>query len=118
MDQVKRVGESATELGVRSENEISGRRSPIPYRACMVIGLGGLFAGVTGPLLSTFIVVPTLYGIGWRDWRSHERPPLRSTFQLSRSVSGNGLLHRTSIGGSALVPRGVGEADTEQTELE
>src|SRR6185503_18209417 len=30
-------------------------RSPIPYRACLLIGLGGLFAGVTGPLLSTFI---------------------------------------------------------------
>ncbi len=30
-------------------------RSSIPYRACLLIGLGGLFAGVTGPLLSTFI---------------------------------------------------------------
>lgn len=46
-----------TELGVRTQAEISGarRRSPIPYRACLLIGLGGLFAGVTGPLLSTFI---------------------------------------------------------------
>ena len=46
-----------TELGVRPQNGISdiGRRSPIPYRACLLIGLGGLFAGVTGPLLSTFI---------------------------------------------------------------
>jgi len=26
-----------------------------PYLACAIIGLGGLFAGVTGPLLSTFI---------------------------------------------------------------
>ena len=26
-----------------------------PYRACLLVGLGGLFAGVTGPLLSTFI---------------------------------------------------------------
>jgi MFS family permease len=31
------------------------RSSLIPYRACVLIGLGGLFAGVTGPLLSTFI---------------------------------------------------------------
>ena len=31
------------------------RISLIPYRACLLIGLGGLFAGVTGPLLSTFI---------------------------------------------------------------
>ena len=46
-----------TELAVETQNEISGvrRRSPIPYRACFLIGLGGLFAGVTGPLLSTFI---------------------------------------------------------------
>ena len=38
-------------------NEVSvARRSvAIPYRACALIGLGGLFAGVTGPLLSTFI---------------------------------------------------------------
>jgi maltose/moltooligosaccharide transporter len=27
----------------------------IPYAQCLLIGLGGLFAGVTGPLLSTFI---------------------------------------------------------------
>ena len=27
----------------------------IPYLACAIVGLGGLFAGVTGPLLSTFI---------------------------------------------------------------
>jgi MFS family permease len=26
-----------------------------PYAACAVIGLGGLFAGVTGPLISTFV---------------------------------------------------------------
>ena len=26
-----------------------------PYLLCVLIGLGGLFAGVTGPLLSTFI---------------------------------------------------------------
>ena len=26
-----------------------------PYGTCLLIGLGGLFAGVTGPLLSTFI---------------------------------------------------------------
>jgi len=46
-----------TELDVRTQEEISGsgRTSAIPYRACLLIGLGGLFAGVTGPLLSTFI---------------------------------------------------------------
>ena len=46
-----------TELDVRTQDEISSvrRSSQIPYRACLLIGLGGLFAGVTGPLLSTFI---------------------------------------------------------------
>lgn len=46
-----------TELDVRTQDEISGvgRRSGLPYRALLLIGLGGLFAGVTGPLLSTFI---------------------------------------------------------------
>ena len=46
-----------TELDVRTQDEIGGahRRSAIPFRACLLIGLGGLFAGVTGPLLSTFI---------------------------------------------------------------
>ena len=46
-----------TELDVRTQDEISSvRRKPqIPYRSCLLIGLGGLFAGVTGPLLSTFI---------------------------------------------------------------
>ncbi|HEX2270216.1 MAG TPA: MFS transporter [Pyrinomonadaceae bacterium] len=46
-----------TELDVLTQDEINvaGRRSPIPYRPLLLIGLGGLFAGVTGPLLSTFI---------------------------------------------------------------
>lgn len=38
-----------------SSSSQRGIRSSIPYRACLIIGLGGLFAGVTGPLLSTFI---------------------------------------------------------------
>jgi MFS family permease len=33
----------------------SARPERVPYAACLCIGLGGLFAGVTGPLLSTFI---------------------------------------------------------------
>ena len=46
-----------TELSVSTQDEISGarRRPSVPYRALLLIGLGGLFAGVTGPLLSTFI---------------------------------------------------------------
>ncbi len=31
------------------------RSASTPYFACALIGLGGLFAGITGPLLSTFI---------------------------------------------------------------
>lgn len=63
-----------TELDIRTQAKISEarRRSQIPYRACVLIGLGGLFAGVTGPLLSTFI------------------PP------LVRDALGD---HRTAIGG-------------------
>src|SRR5436189_1125959 len=30
-------------------------RARVPYAVCLCVGLGGLFAGVTGPLLSTFI---------------------------------------------------------------
>lgn len=43
--------------GVQAQREMSGARrgATVPYRACLLIGLGGLFAGVTGPLLSTFI---------------------------------------------------------------
>ena len=46
-----------TELDVLAQDELGGARqeSRIPYGACLIIGLGGLFAGVTGPLLSTFI---------------------------------------------------------------
>jgi maltose/moltooligosaccharide transporter len=33
----------------------TARSERVPYGACLLIGLGGLFAGVTGPLLSTFI---------------------------------------------------------------
>jgi maltose/moltooligosaccharide transporter len=29
--------------------------SRVPYGRCLLVGLGGLFAGVTGPLLSTFV---------------------------------------------------------------
>ena len=45
------------ETNVRTQDEVSSaaRRSPTPYRALLLIGLGGLFSGVTGPLLSTFI---------------------------------------------------------------
>ncbi|HXE80195.1 MAG TPA: MFS transporter [Vicinamibacterales bacterium] len=31
------------------------RAERTPYAACVLVGLGGLFAGVTGPLLSTFL---------------------------------------------------------------
>jgi len=46
-----------TALDVPTTHNASGvrRRTPIPYGAAALIGLGGLFAGVTGPLLSAFI---------------------------------------------------------------
>jgi MFS family permease len=33
----------------------STRTLGTPYVACLIVGLGGLFAGVTGPLISTFV---------------------------------------------------------------
>lgn len=46
-----------TELEIQTQDEISvaDQRSATPYRVLLLIGLGGLFAGVTGPLISTFI---------------------------------------------------------------
>src|SRR5215207_10691767 len=37
--------------GVDRSKAVSGA----PYATCLLIGLGGLFAGVTGPLLSNFV---------------------------------------------------------------
>ena len=39
---------------------IASTHLPVPYKTCLLVGLGGLFAGVTGPLLSNF--VPPLVG--------------------------------------------------------
>lgn len=36
----------------------------VPYALCLVVGLGGLFAGVTGPLLSTFVPPLTRDALG------------------------------------------------------
>jgi MFS family permease len=47
-----------TAPGFQIQNEtivVQERTSRIPYRACLLIGLGGLFSGVTGPLVSTFL---------------------------------------------------------------
>ncbi|BCS30936.1 hypothetical protein TBR22_A01370 [Luteitalea sp. TBR-22] len=38
-------------------NDSISRQVRAPWRTCAVLGLGGLFAGVTGPLLSTFVPV-------------------------------------------------------------
>jgi maltose/moltooligosaccharide transporter len=46
---------SAPALGADATASASQRPSRAPYTLCAVVGLGGLFAGVTGPLLSTFI---------------------------------------------------------------
>jgi hypothetical protein len=72
-----------TEIDVRTQDEISGaaRRSRVPYRACLIIGLGGLFAGVTGPLISTFI--PPLV----RDALGDQRTVIGATMARSRERS-------------------------------
>ena len=38
----------------------------VPYGTCVVVGLGGLFAGVTGPLLSAFVPLLVQAAIGER----------------------------------------------------
>jgi MFS family permease len=40
--------------------------SKTPYLTCLIIGLGGLFAGVTGPLLSTFVPLLVRDALGER----------------------------------------------------
>ena len=52
------------------------RGAAIPYRACALTGLGGLFAGVTGPLLSIFI------------------PPRLTTYWYRKAMSGSTLAAR------------------------
>lgn len=51
------------------ENEAPATDSTrVPYAACLCVGLGGLFAGVTGPLLSAF--VPPLVQTALGDHRT------------------------------------------------
>ena len=38
-----------------TSNDFTAPSARVPYGVCFCVGLGGLFAGVTGPLLSTFI---------------------------------------------------------------
>lgn len=52
----------------RNPEPASLRPSRPPYLASLIVGLGGLFAGVTGPLLSTF--VPLLVRDALGDRRS------------------------------------------------
>src|SRR6186997_2996744 len=39
-------------------------RETTPYLTCAIIGLGGLFAGVTGPLLSNFVPLLVRQALG------------------------------------------------------
>jgi MFS family permease len=55
------VGEAVVDS---TEGSIVAAR--VPYLTCAVIGLGGLFAGVTGPLLSAFIPVLVQEAVGDR----------------------------------------------------
>jgi maltose/moltooligosaccharide transporter len=44
-----------TDISQATPSAPAARAERVPYAVCLCIGLGGLFAGVTGPLLSTFI---------------------------------------------------------------
>jgi MFS family permease len=48
-------GAAASTLSVDAAMSASPRVRQTPYALCAIVGLGGLFAGVTGPLLSTFV---------------------------------------------------------------
>jgi MFS family permease len=41
--------------GIAAPTAPGAPKARVPYSTCLCIGLGGLFAGVTGPLLSTFV---------------------------------------------------------------
>ena len=44
-----------TDVNHRTGAALAAPSARVPYGVCLCIGLGGLFAGVTGPLLSTFV---------------------------------------------------------------
>ena len=52
------MGTAVERNAVAASPAVSGGRTPAlstPYAMCCIVGLGGLFAGVTGPLVSTFL---------------------------------------------------------------
>ena len=51
MDETLVAAPTLTRAGAAAAEQVSR----VPYAGCVLVGLGGLFAGVTGPLLSTFI---------------------------------------------------------------
>ena len=50
----------------KNPESASLRPSRPPYLAALLVGLGGLFAGVTGPLLSTFVPILVRDALGDR----------------------------------------------------
>ena len=69
------------------------RQETTPYLTCAVIGLGGLFAGVTGPLLSNFVPLLVQQALG--DHRTAHR--LRDV-DRQRAVAAAGALVGRRIG--------------------
>lgn len=57
---------TALDIPSPSEADSARRRPRTPYFVCTLIGLGGLFAGVTGPLISTFVPPVVRDAIGER----------------------------------------------------
>jgi MFS family permease len=55
VDRGVQVGAGGAAQGVFHAPLEPARPARTPYVSCLIVGLGGLFAGVTGPLLSTFI---------------------------------------------------------------
>jgi hypothetical protein len=63
-----------------------------PYSQCLLIGLGGLFAGVTGPLLSTFIPPLVRDAIGEHRVVIGAVMAIDNVLKRSRRASSPGLL--------------------------
>lgn len=98
-------------------NDRDSPSAPAPYAVCLCLGLGGLFAGVTGPLLSAF-VPPLVQGalgdhrtaIGWvmaiDNWLLLLLVPWAGAASDRASATGRGRLPLI-IGGLILAAAGM-----------
>src|SRR5690348_13822188 len=65
IDRVSMAGKSGG-AGNPALESLAAPRARTPYLTCAIVGLGGLFYGVTGPLLSTFVPLLVRDALGER----------------------------------------------------